>query len=114
MYEVEQPPPSDDFKKAWASCDILLTPVTPSAAFGIGEKLDDPLAMYMNDVFTVPSSMAGLPAISVPSALDNKGLPLGLQLIGKPFDEETVLRVGHVLETASGFDAKPQFLVGGK
>ena len=103
---------ANDFKQAWASCDILLAPVTPSAAFAIGEKMDDPLAMYLNDVFTVPSSMAGLPAISVPSALDNQGLPLGLQLIGKPFDEETVLRVGHVLETAAGFNAKPQFLAG--
>jgi len=103
---------ANDFKQAWASCDILLAPVTPSAAFAIGEKMDDPLAMYLNDVFTVPSSLAGLPALSVPSALDNQGLPLGLQLIGKPFDEETVLRVGHVLETAAGFNAKPQFLAG--
>ncbi len=101
---------ADDFKQAWQSCDILLTPVTPTAAFGIDEKQDDPLAMYLHDIFTVPSSMAGLPAMSIPAALDNKGLPLGLQLIAKPFDEVNLLRVGHMLENMAGFNAKPQFL----
>ena len=100
----------EDFKNAWNSCDLLLTPATPSSAFGIGENLDDPLAMYLNDVFTVPASLAGLPGISVPAGLDSKGLPLGLQLLGRPFDEETVLRGAHVLEQQAGFDAKPQFL----
>ncbi|RED50913.1 Asp-tRNA(Asn)/Glu-tRNA(Gln) amidotransferase subunit GatA [Aestuariispira insulae] len=100
----------DDFKKAWNSCDLLLTPATPSAAFGAGENQDDPLAMYLNDVFTVPASLAGLPGIAVPAGLDSKGLPLGLQLLGRPFDEETVLRGAHVLEQQAGFNAKPQFL----
>ena len=102
---------AEDFRKAWNSCDVLLAPATPSAAFGIGEKMDDPIAMYLNDVFTVPASLAGLPAISVPAGLDGQGLPLGLQLIGRPFDEETVLRVGGVVEEAAGFDAKPQLLI---
>ena len=100
----------EDFKNAWNSCDLLLTPATPSAAFGIGENQDDPLAMYLNDVFTVPASLAGLPGISVPAGLDSQGLPLGLQLLGRPFDEETVFRGAHVLEKAAGFTAKPQFL----
>jgi aspartyl-tRNA(Asn)/glutamyl-tRNA(Gln) amidotransferase subunit A len=69
--------------------------------------MDDPITMYLNDVFTVPSSLAGLPGISVPAGLSARGLPLGLQLIGRPFDEETLLRAAGVLETAAGFDAKP-------
>ncbi|MGH7091140.1 MAG: Asp-tRNA(Asn)/Glu-tRNA(Gln) amidotransferase subunit GatA, partial [Stellaceae bacterium] len=80
-----------DFDAAFSQCDAILTPTAPSAAFAIGEKMDDPLAMYLNDVFTVPSSLAGLPAVSVPAGLDADGLPLGLQIIGRAFDEETVL-----------------------
>lgn len=98
---------SDDFKKAYERVDVLLTPTAPSAAFAIGEKMDDPVAMYLNDVFTVPASLAGMPGISVPTGLNADGLPLGLQLIGKPFDEETVLRAAHVLESAAAFDAVP-------
>jgi aspartyl-tRNA(Asn)/glutamyl-tRNA(Gln) amidotransferase subunit A len=89
---------------------VLLTPTAPSAAFAVGEKMDDPVSMSLNDVFTVPASLAGLPGISVPAGLSADGLPLGLQLIGRAFDEETVLRVGGVLEDAAGFAAKPQFL----
>ena len=85
----------------------LLRPTTPSAAFDIGEKMDDPVAMYLNDVFTVPASLAGLPAISVPAGLDADGLPLGLHLIAKPFDEVTLFRAASALEAAAGFDAKP-------
>ncbi|MBT5013937.1 MAG: Asp-tRNA(Asn)/Glu-tRNA(Gln) amidotransferase subunit GatA [Rhodospirillaceae bacterium] len=96
---------SENFKKAFDDVDVLLTPTAPSAAFAIGEKMDDPIAMYMNDVFTVPASLAGLPGISVPSGLSSDGLPLGLQLIGKAFDEETVLRAAGVLETAADFKA---------
>ncbi|MEX0758619.1 MAG: amidase family protein, partial [Tistlia sp.] len=84
----------------------------PSAAFAIGEKMDDPLAMYLNDVFTVPANLAGLPAISIPGGLSSDGLPLGLQVIGRAFDEETVLKVAGVLEEAAGFDALPDFLAG--
>lgn len=98
---------ADDFKAAWNSCDVILTPTTPSAAFALGEKQDDPIAMYLNDIFTVPASMAGLPAISVPAGLSNDGLPLGLHLIGPAFGEETLLRAAGVLESAAGFDAKP-------
>jgi len=96
-----------DFDRAFERVDVILTPTTPSAAFAIGEKLDDPLAMYLNDVFTVPASLAGLPAISVPAGLSEDGLPLGLHLIGRAFDEETVLRAAGVLETAAAFTARP-------
>jgi len=87
-----------DFDEAFKTVDAILTPTTPSEAFKIGEKNDDPVAMYLNDVFTVPASLSGLPAISVPSGLSENGLPLGLQIIGKPFDEATVFNVGSVIE----------------
>ncbi|MCG8543713.1 MAG: Asp-tRNA(Asn)/Glu-tRNA(Gln) amidotransferase subunit GatA, partial [Alphaproteobacteria bacterium] len=103
---------TEDFRKAWEKVDAILTPTAPSAAFVQGEKMDDPIAMYLNDVFTVPASLAGLPAISVPAGSSRDGLPLGLHVIGKPFDEETVLHLGRVLEDAAGFDAKPAFLAG--
>ena len=99
---------AQDFKKVFEDVDALLAPTAPSDAFAIGEKMDDPVAMYLNDIFTVPASMAGLPALTVPAGLSGRGLPLGLQVIGKPFDEETVLAVGHALERAAGFDARPQ------
>ncbi len=100
----------NDFRQAYEKVDVILAPTAPSEAFAVGEKMDDPIAMYLNDVFTVPSSLAGLPAISVPAGLGAEGLPLGLQLIGRAFDEETVLRVADVLEQAAGFDAEPTFL----
>jgi aspartyl-tRNA(Asn)/glutamyl-tRNA(Gln) amidotransferase subunit A len=96
-----------DFQQAFETVDVLLTPTTPNAAFAIGEKMDDPIQMYLNDVFTVPANLAGLPGISVPAGLSEDGLPLGLQLIGRPFDEATVLRAAGVLEEAAGFDALP-------
>lgn len=95
-----------DFDKAWDSCDLLLTPTAPSAAFALGEKNADPLAMYLNDVFTVPSSLAGLPAMSVPAGLDGQGLPLGLQIIGKALDEQSVLNAGLAIEERAGFTAR--------
>ena len=101
-----------DFAHAFADVDLVLTPTCPFPAFAAGERMDDPVAMYLNDVFTVPSSLAGLPALSVPAGLSNDGLPLGLQLIGRPFDEETVLRAGAALEEAAEFDAAPGFTVG--
>ena len=85
-----------------------MTPTAPSAAFSIGEKMDDPVAMYLNDIFTVPASLAGLPAISIPSGLDGDGLPLGLHLIAKPFDELSLFRTAHILELAAEFDTKPR------
>jgi aspartyl-tRNA(Asn)/glutamyl-tRNA(Gln) amidotransferase subunit A len=96
-----------DFEQAWESCDLLLTPTAPSAAFALGEKQADPLAMYLNDVFTVPASLAGLPAMSVPGGLDAQGLPLGLQIIGKPLDEQGVLNAGLAIEERAGFAARP-------
>jgi aspartyl-tRNA(Asn)/glutamyl-tRNA(Gln) amidotransferase subunit A len=98
-----------DFASAFERCDCLLTPTAPSAAFAIGEKSDDPVLMYLNDVFTVAADLAGIPAISVPAGLSD-GLPLGLQIIGRAFDEEMVLRVGQVLERAAGFTHRPSFL----
>ncbi|WP_423142053.1 Asp-tRNA(Asn)/Glu-tRNA(Gln) amidotransferase subunit GatA [Parablastomonas sp. CN1-191] len=88
-----------DFEQAWAHCDVILAPTAPSAAFALGDKSADPLAMYLNDVFAVPASLAGLPAISVPAGLNREGLPLGLQIIGKPFDEQGVLNAGLAIET---------------
>ena len=96
----------------FASVDALVTPTAPSAAFAQGEKMDDPVRMYFNDVFTVPGSMSGIPGISVPTGLDAQGLPLGLQVLGKPFDEECVFAVGAALERAAGFDAMPSIRAG--
>ncbi|HVJ50827.1 MAG TPA: Asp-tRNA(Asn)/Glu-tRNA(Gln) amidotransferase subunit GatA [Aliidongia sp.] len=97
-----------DFDAAFEKVDAILTPTAPSAAFALGEKMDDPLAMYLNDVFTVPVNLAGLPGMSVPAGLSADGLPLGLQVIGRAFDEATMLRVGGVLETAANFTARPK------
>ncbi len=96
-----------DFDEAYKTCDVLLTPTAPGPAFGIAEKTDDPIAMYLNDVFTVTVNLAGLPGISVPAGLNNEGLPLGLQLIGKAFDEATLFRVGDVIEKAAGPIPRP-------
>ena len=102
-----------DFNEAYEKCDVMLTPTTPSEAFTIGDKMDDPIAMYLNDVFTVPASLAGLPGISVPAGLSADRLPLGLQVLGRAFDEETLFRAADVLEKAAGFEAKPQFMANG-
>jgi aspartyl-tRNA(Asn)/glutamyl-tRNA(Gln) amidotransferase subunit A len=91
-----------DFDEAFRDVDVVLTPTTPSPAFALGEKLNDPLAMYLEDIFTVTVNMAGLPGISVPAGLSSQGTPLGLQLIGKPFDEGTLFRAGQVIEDAAG------------
>jgi len=99
---------ADDFNKAFEKVDAILTPTAPSAAFGFDYKPTNPVEMYLNDVFTVPTSLAGLPGISIPGAINKDGLPLGLQIIGKAFDEATVLNVAYALETAIGFNAKPQ------
>ena len=97
-----------DFEQAWQKCDVLLTPTAPSATFALGEKQADPIAMYLNDVFTVPASLAGLPAMSVPAGLDGQGLPLGLQIIGKPLDEQGVLNAGLAIEERAGFTARAE------
>ncbi len=91
-----------DFDNAWDDVDVVLTPTTPNPAFAFGEKTGDPLEMYLEDIFTVTVNMAGLPGISVPAGLSSQGTPLGLQLIGKPFDETTLFQAGEVLEKAAG------------
>jgi aspartyl-tRNA(Asn)/glutamyl-tRNA(Gln) amidotransferase subunit A len=101
-----------DFAAAFKGVDCLLTPTAPSAAFAIGDKMDDPIAMYLNDLFTVGADLAGLPAVSVPAGLSADGLPLGLQVIGRAFDEAMVLRVAEVLETAAHFIHFPRFIAG--
>ncbi|NQZ14489.1 MAG: Asp-tRNA(Asn)/Glu-tRNA(Gln) amidotransferase subunit GatA [Alphaproteobacteria bacterium] len=100
---------SNDFMEAYKKCDVLLTPTAPSAAFALGENEDDPIKMYLNDVFTVPASLAGLPGMSVPAGLNEQGLPLGLQIIGRPWDEATVLKVGQAVEKAANFIEMPSF-----
>jgi aspartyl-tRNA(Asn)/glutamyl-tRNA(Gln) amidotransferase subunit A len=102
-----------DFTDVFARVDALLTPTAPSAAFAQGEKMDDPIQMYLNDLFTVPADLAGVPATSVPAGLDANGLPLGLQIIGKSFDEETVFAVAAAIEQAAGFTALPAIRAGG-
>ncbi|WP_126172084.1 Asp-tRNA(Asn)/Glu-tRNA(Gln) amidotransferase subunit GatA [Altericroceibacterium xinjiangense] len=96
-----------DFELAFAQCDVILAPTAPTAAFALGEKTDDPLSMYLNDVFAVPASLAGLPAMSVPAGLNRDGLPLGLQIIGRTFDEQGVLNAGLAIEQRAGFTARP-------
>jgi aspartyl-tRNA(Asn)/glutamyl-tRNA(Gln) amidotransferase subunit A len=97
-----------DFKAAFEKVDAILTPTAPNAAFSADDPPTDPVEMYLNDVFTVPASLAGLPGISVPAGLSSEGLPLGLQVLGKAFDEPTVLKVGRALEQAAAFDARPE------
>ena len=97
-----------DFTAAFENVDVILTPTAPFAAFAHGELAGDPIAMYLNDLFAVPASLAGLPGVSVPAGLTAEQLPLGLQLVGRTFDEETVLRVGDVLEKAAGVTAQPE------
>ncbi|GGD98843.1 glutamyl-tRNA(Gln) amidotransferase subunit A [Tsuneonella deserti] len=97
-----------DFEQAFEQCDVILAPTTPTASFPLGDKVDDPLAMYLNDVFAVPASLAGLPAMSVPCGLNSQGLPLGLQVIGRAFDEQGVLNAGLAIERRAGFTAKPE------
>jgi aspartyl-tRNA(Asn)/glutamyl-tRNA(Gln) amidotransferase subunit A len=96
----------NDFDLAFKEVDTILTPTTPSSAFKIGDKTNDPISMYLNDVFTVPVNLAGLPAISIPAGFDDSGLPLGLQLIGKSFDEQTILNSAYALEEKISFKSK--------
>ncbi|MBT5194135.1 MAG: Asp-tRNA(Asn)/Glu-tRNA(Gln) amidotransferase subunit GatA [Rhodospirillaceae bacterium] len=98
---------AQDFQEVYEDVDAILTPSAPSAAFPFGDKSDDPIAMYLNDVFTVPANLAGLPGISVPAGLSGDGLPLGLQILAPAFDEETMFRVAGVVEEAAAFTAQP-------
>ena len=99
---------AQDFEAAWSQCDVILAPTTPSASFGLGEKDDDPIGMYLNDVFAVPASLAGLPAMSVPCGVNSEGLPLGLQLVGPAFDEQGVMNAGLAIEERAGFTARAE------
>jgi aspartyl-tRNA(Asn)/glutamyl-tRNA(Gln) amidotransferase subunit A len=101
-----------DYEAAFADVDLLVSPTSPTTAFPIGAKVDDPLAMYLNDVFTIPANLSGMPAISIPSGLDDAGLPVGVQLTGPVLSEPTVLRVANALEGALGFDARPALVAG--
>lgn len=96
-----------DFAQAWSQVDAILSPTSPTTAFKLGEKVDDPLAMYANDVFTLPCNLAGLPGMSLPCGFSRSGMPIGLQILGKPFDEATVLRVGQAFERAHDFVRVP-------
>lgn len=92
----------EDFDTAFRSCDCIVTPTSPTPAFRLGEKSGDPLAMYLSDVYTIPANLAGLPAISIPCGFSGKGLPIGLQILAKPFDEETIFRVAYTFEEKTG------------
>jgi len=91
---------ASDFDEALAAVDAIITPTTPTPAFKLGEKADNPLAMYLADIYTVTANLTGVPGISVPCGKSKAGLPIGLQILGKHFDEPTVLRLGHVVEHA--------------
>ena len=93
----------NDFNNVFQKVDAILTPSTPSSAFKIGEKSNDPVSMYLNDIFTVPVNLAGLPGISIPAGLDKKGYPLGLQIIGKSFDEQNILNIAYSMEDKINF-----------
>ena len=99
-----------DYEAAFAQADVLLSPTTPTTAFRIGEKADDPLAMYLSDVFTIPANLAGVPAISVPAGLDATGLPIGLQFTAPVLEEQLLLRAARAFEADLGFDARPELL----
>ena len=103
----------NDFDTVFEKVDALLTPATPTAAFAVGRKIDDPVTNFLNDIFTVPANLAGLPGIAVPAGLTTKGLPLGLQVLGKAFDEASLYRVAGVLEQAAGFNHLPARMAGG-
>ena len=96
----------NDFDEAYKKVDAILTPSTPSSAFKIGEKTDDPVSMYLNDIFTVPVNLAGLPAISIPAGVDAKGYPLGLQIIGKAFDEQNIMNIAYAMEERINYENK--------
>jgi aspartyl-tRNA(Asn)/glutamyl-tRNA(Gln) amidotransferase subunit A len=99
-----------DYEAAFEAFDVLVSPTSPTTAFPIGAKIDDPLAMYLNDVFTIPANLSGVPAISIPSGVDAGGLPVGLQLTAPVLAEPTLLRVANALEAALGFDARPELI----
>jgi aspartyl-tRNA(Asn)/glutamyl-tRNA(Gln) amidotransferase subunit A len=100
----------EDFKKAFETCHVLLSPVAPTPAFKIGENVDDPLTMYLSDIFTIPANLAGIPGMSIPCGFSSKGLPIGLQLAARHFDEDALLKVGYNFEQSSNFHIKKPML----
>jgi aspartyl-tRNA(Asn)/glutamyl-tRNA(Gln) amidotransferase subunit A len=101
-----------DYEKAFADFDVLVSPTSPTTAFRVGDKVDDPMAMYLNDIFTIPANLAGVPAISVPCGLDDAGLPIGLQLTAPVLGERTLFRAAHTLEGDLGLVLRPPLLAG--
>jgi aspartyl-tRNA(Asn)/glutamyl-tRNA(Gln) amidotransferase subunit A len=97
-----------DFRRAFETCDAIATPTTPTVAFMLGEKTDDPLAMYLNDIYTCTANLAGIPGISIPCGLSNDGLPIGIQLVGGHWSEATLLQLAHAYEQAHPFTARPR------
>jgi aspartyl-tRNA(Asn)/glutamyl-tRNA(Gln) amidotransferase subunit A len=100
----------DDFDKAFAGCDVIVGPTTPTPAFKIGEKADDPLAMYLSDIYTIGANLAGLPAASIPCGFTKAGLPIGLHIIAPPFAEDTLLRVARMYERATDWHTRRPML----
>jgi aspartyl-tRNA(Asn)/glutamyl-tRNA(Gln) amidotransferase subunit A len=96
----------EDFDKAFTECDCIVTPTSPTPAFKIGEKADDPLGMYLSDIYTIPANLAGLPAVSIPCGFSENSLPIGLQVLAKPFDEETIFRTAYTFEQNTDFHKK--------
>jgi aspartyl-tRNA(Asn)/glutamyl-tRNA(Gln) amidotransferase subunit A len=101
-----------DYEKAFADFDVLVSPTSPTTAFLVGEKVDDPMAMYLNDIFTIPANLAGVPAISVPCGLDDAGLPIGLQLTAPVLGEPVLFRAAYALERDLGLVLRPPVLAG--
>jgi aspartyl-tRNA(Asn)/glutamyl-tRNA(Gln) amidotransferase subunit A len=99
-----------DYSEAFERFDVLVSPTSPTTAFRIGEKVDDPLAMYLSDVFTIPANLAGVPAVSVPCGVDAQGLPIGLQFTANALDEPMLLRAAHSFEQDFGFSERPPLL----
>ena len=97
---------AEDFEAAWASCDVILCPTSPTPPFQIGEKIADPLTMYLSDIFTISANLAGIPGLSQNAGFSSAGLPIGVQLLGKPFDEETLFRTAGTLESTLGLQAR--------
>jgi aspartyl-tRNA(Asn)/glutamyl-tRNA(Gln) amidotransferase subunit A len=101
-----------DYERAFESFDVLVSPTSPTTAFRIGERTDDPLAMYLSDLFTIPANLAGVPAISVPCGLDDAGLPVGLQFTGRILDEASILKAAHTFEDDLALSARPPLIEG--
>jgi aspartyl-tRNA(Asn)/glutamyl-tRNA(Gln) amidotransferase subunit A len=96
----------DDFDKAFTQVDVILTPTAPTTAFKVGEKLSDPLSMYLSDIYTIPANLSGIPAISIPCGFAKDGMPIGLQIMAKPFDEETIFRTAYTYEQSTDWHKK--------